>query len=262
MDEPTFVVDAEDLSAFACAIFEAVDVAPDDARTWADMLVWANLRGTDSHGVLRIPRYLALIAEGNIKPRPNIHIVSEDGATALIEGDWAPGPVSMSFAMDHAIERARQTRVGWCAVRNVTHAGAIGYYALMAAQRGFIGVVATSSRPMIAYHGARAPGASTNPLAIAIPGGDHPPLFIDMSSATAAMGKILAARDNRQPIPEGWALDARGRPTTDPNAVASLTPLGGAKGAGLSVMIECLTSLLVGDPLVEPSIRENHTAVL
>lgn len=259
MSSDTITVKAEPLTRFATQILAAGGVAEDAAATWADVLVWANLRGMDSHGVLRLPRYIEAMRIGEIKPQPDLKVEKRSGAIAMIDADWAPGPVAMTLAMDEAIGRARETHIGWCTVRNITHAGAVGYFALQAAKQGFAGIVMTASRPMMAYVGARVPAASTNPLAIAVPGGDHEPLMLDMSTAMAAMGKILAARDSGTPIPEGWGMDAAGHVTTDADQVTTLMPLGGAKGAGLSIMIECLASLMVANPLIAPNVTPGAT---
>jgi ureidoglycolate dehydrogenase (NAD+) len=248
------VVSAEALKRFVKEIFRSSDVSDEHAEIWADMLVWANLRGMDSHGVLRIPRYIAYMKNGNIHARPNMKVEKRSGAIAVIDSDWAPGPVALSAAMDEAIGRARECHMGWCIVRNITHGGAIGYFAMQAARAGFAGIVMTASRPLMAYYGAKAPGVSTNPIAIAVPGGDHPPMLLDMSTATASMGKILSAQDAGTSIPDGWGLDGSGETTNDPNAVETLMPLGGAKGSGLSTMIECLVSLFAANPLITPNI--------
>jgi len=249
------IVSAEALKDFTKALLRTADVSEEHAETWADILVWANLRGMDSHGVLRVPRYIAYMKNGNIHAKPDMKLEKRAGAIAILDSDWAPGPVAMTRAMDEAIDRARECHVGWCIVRNITHGGAIGYYALQAARAGFAGIVITASRPMMAYHGSKVAGASTNPLAIAVPGGEHPPLVLDMSTAMVSMGKILAAQDSGTPIPDGWGIDAEGHNTNDANAVATLMPLGGAKGSGLSMMIECMVSLFASNPLVEPNIR-------
>ena len=253
-DESKTTVSDDALKAFTKAIFRTADVSDEHAEVWADMLVWANLRGMDSHGVLRIPRYIDYMKNGNIHARPDMKVEKRSGAIAVIDSDWAPGPVALSAAMDEAMGRARECHMGWCIVRNITHGGAIGYYAMQAAREGFAGIVMTASRPMMAYYGAKAPGASTNPLAIAVPGGDHPPMLLDMSTATVSMGKILSARDTGTPIPDGWGLTGDGAATNDPNAVETLMPLGGAKGSGLSMMIECLVSLFASNPLITPNI--------
>lgn len=254
MNPTDHVVSAEALKRFVKDIFLRSDVADEHAEIWSDMLVWANLRGMDSHGVLRIPRYVAYMKNGNIHARPDMKVEKRSGAIAVIDSDWAPGPVALSAAMDEAIGRARECHLGWCIVRNITHGGAIGYFAMQAARQGFAGIVMTASRPMMAYHGSKTAGASTNPIAIAVPGGEHPPMLLDMSTATVSMGKILSAQDTGTPIPDGWGIDADGHNTNDANSVATLMPLGGAKGSGLSMMIECLVSLFASNPLITPNI--------
>jgi ureidoglycolate dehydrogenase (NAD+) len=249
------IVTAEALKDFAARVFTACDVSADDAELWADILVWANLRGVDSHGVLRIPRYIQTLANGNINPRPNITLDRRAGAIAVIDCDNAPGPVAMSRAMEEAIARAREVHIGWCIARNITHSGAIGYYAQIAAKAGMAGMVMIASRPMMAYHGSRVAAVSTNPLAIAVPGGEHPPLVLDMASSAVSMGKVLEARDAGEAIPDGWALDAGGHMTNDANDASILMPLGGAKGSSLSLMMECLVSIMGANPLIEQILR-------
>jgi ureidoglycolate dehydrogenase (NAD+) len=243
-----------DLQALVEGIFTSAGVVTTDAALWARVLVWANLRGADSHGVLRIPRYLELLEKGEIRRRPGMRILTERGAIALLDADRAPGPVGMGRAMDLAVGRARETHVGWCVARNITHAGAVGYYALQAAEAGMVGMVMTASLPLMAYHGSRGAVVSTNPIAIAVPAARRPPLLLDMATATVALGKIQNARNAGRDIPEGWGLDAEGQPTTDPAAVATLTPMAGPKGSGLSLMIECLASLAAGNPVIAPAL--------
>lgn len=247
-------IDADALRDFATAIFGAAGVAVDDARSWAETLVWANLRGVDSHGVLRIPRYLELIGTGAINPRPNMVMRMAAGAIGMLDADLAPGPVAMNRAMDEAIAIARRLHLGWVVARDITHAGAVGHFALRAAEQGLAGLVMTASGPLMAWPGSTGAVVSTNPLAIAIPAGTRAPLLLDMSTAAVALGKVMAAKDAGTPIPEGWGVDARGQPTTDPAAVATLLPMAGPKGAGLSLMIECLASLAAGNPLIAPAL--------
>ena len=244
-----------ELEAFVAAIFAAAGVADAMAAEWARAVVWANLRGVDSHGVLRVPRYVDLLRRKSINPTPAIRVERRAGAVAVLEADFAPGAVAMSRAMAEAIGRAREVHVGWCGARNITHAGAIGYFALQAAQAGMAGIAMCASGPLMAYHGARVAGVSTNPIAIAVPTRRRP-FVLDMSTSTAAFGKVMNARDAGTKIPLGWAIDAAGRDTTDPNRVATLLPLGGPKGSGLSLMIECLASLAVGNPLVAMALAD------
>ena len=248
------VIASADLERFASALFAAAGVAPAMADEWAKSLVWANLRGVDSHGVLRIPGYIERLKTGAINPTPQMRVEKRAGAVAVLEADRAPGAVAMATAMAEAIARAREAHVGWCAARNITHAGAVGYFALQAANVGMAGIVMSASGPMMAYHGAKVAGVSSNPLAIAFPASNRPPLLLDMSTSTVAMGKVMSARDAGQDIPLGWGLDAEGRDTTDPKKLATLLPLGGPKGSGLSFMIECLCSLMVGNPIIAPAL--------
>ena len=238
------------LTDFAAAIFAGAGVEPAMAAHWAEAVVWANLRGVDSHGVIRIPRYVDLLKKKSINPRPAMRLERSAGAIAVLDADRAPGAIGMARAMDEAIAHARLVHVGWCAAKNITHAGAVGYFALRAAHAGMAGIVMTASGPLMAYHGARISGVSTNPIAIAVPGKRRRPFVLDMSTSTVSNGKVLAARDRGETVPIGWGLDADGRDTTDPKKIATLTPLGGPKGSGLSLLIECLASLTVGGPLI------------
>jgi ureidoglycolate dehydrogenase (NAD+) len=258
--ENTVTFSKSDLLAFVSSLFVAAGVGRAMADEWAGILVWANLRGVDSHGVIRIPRYLDLLRRKTINTAPDIRVEKRAGAVSIMEADRAPGVIAMSRAMEEAIGRAREVHVGWCAARNVTHTGAIGYFALMAAEAGMAGIAMGASSPMMAYHGARVAGVSSNPLALAVPGKKRRPLVIDISTANVAMGKILGARDAGREVPSGWGIDTEGRDTTDPKRIATLLPLGGPKGSGLSLLIECLTSLTVANPLVARALIEKNLA--
>jgi len=145
------VISSADLERFASALFAARGVAPAMANEWAKSLVWANLRGVDSHGVLRIPGYIERLKTGAINPTPNMQVEKRAVAVAVLEADRAPGAVAMATAMAEALARAREAHIGWCAARNITHAGAVGYFALQAANAGMIGMVMSASGPMMAY---------------------------------------------------------------------------------------------------------------
>ncbi len=240
------------MKEFAKEVFIRMGLGPDDADTEATVLIWANLRGVDSHGVLQIPFYIEEIDGGYMNPTPNVRVVKETPATLLIEADHAFGPVVTTFAMNQAMEKAKECGIGCAFIRNTSHQGAIGYYPLMAAERGMAGIAFVCSPPLMAPHGARAPGVDNSPIAISVPAKRHPPLILDMATSVAALGKITLATDKGISIPEGWALDHDGNPTTDPRQVAALLPFGGPKGSGLALMFECLSSVMVGNPLLEP----------
>jgi LDH2 family malate/lactate/ureidoglycolate dehydrogenase len=243
------------LKQFSQEVFARVGFTPEGAEAQADVLVWANLRGVDSHGVLRIPWYVQLVDKGQMKPKPNIQIQKETPATLLIDADFAPGPVVTVLAMKRVMEKARQVGIGWAIIRNTMHQGAMGYYPLMAAKEGMAGMALVCNPPNMAPHGARAVGVHNSPIAIAVPGNRHGPLILDMATSIAARGKIDLAIDKGAPIPEGWALDKEGKPTTDAKLAAILMPAGGYKGSGLALMFECLSSLFVGNPLLTPALQ-------
>lgn len=232
------------------ALFGATGLSSDLAKDWAAALVWANLRGVDSHGVIRVPQYIEWLKNGTINPKPTLRVQQRSMAVTVLDCDLAPGPVAMSRAMTEAVSCAERTGVGWCVARNFSHPGAIGYFALQAAEKGVVGIAMSASSPIMAYHGSIAAGVSSNPLAIAFPLKGRRPYLLDMSTATAAMGKIISAREEGRPIPSDWGIDARGQPTVDPSKVKALTPLGGAKGANLSFMIELVCSVVANNPIL------------
>jgi ureidoglycolate dehydrogenase (NAD+) len=247
-------VPAADLREFTKGVFIAAGVPSEDAALEAEVLVWANLRGVDSHGVLRIPWYVEMLGKGDMNPRPTIRVEKETAATLLIDGGRALGPVVTTVAMRRAIEKARGAGIGWAAIRNTTHQGAMAYYALMAADADMAGIAIVCSPPNMAPFGARAAGVHNSPISIAVPAGRHRPLCVDMATSVAAGGKLSLARDKGVPLPPGWALDAAGRPTTDATRATILVPVGGPKGSGLAMMFETLTSLMVGNPLLGPAL--------
>ena len=256
MPQETLLITKAELTAFVAAIFEAVGLSKEHAGEWAKMLVWANLRGTDSHGIIRIPRYIDLINAKSINAAPDIRVERKMGAIVVLETDRAPAAVGMTRAVKAAIQCASESGVGWCAARNTTHTGAIGYFAVQAAEQGYGAIVMTASGPMMAYPGTRVGAVSSNPIAFAVPRKNGRPYLLDFSTGVVANGKIMGAADRGEKIPVGWGLDKDGRDTTDPRAVETVLPLGGAKGAGLSFMIECLSSLLLSNPRIAPDLED------
>lgn len=244
------IVGADALKRFVEAVFVRSGMSEAHAATVADVLVWANLRGVDSHGVSRVPRYIEMIEVGDLNPRPAIQVRTETAASVLIDADRAAGPVAMTKAMDAAVGKARETGIGLALVRATTHTAALGYYALKAAREGVASIATAASIPNMVYHGTRAAGVSTSPLCIAVPGGAQGPVVLDMGSGIVSLGKLAQARRLGQPIPEDWALDREGNPTTDPGLAEIPLPMSGPKGSGLALMVECLTSLIVANPIL------------
>lgn len=250
----------EDLKEFVKEVFVRVGLQPEDAETWAASLIWANLRGVDSHGVQRLPWYVEAVDIGHMKVKPNIQILKETPAALLIDADYAIGPIVTAFAMNRVMEKAKRVGIGWAFIHKNNHQGAIGYYSLMAAEKGMAGIAWVCGNPNTAPYGAKVAAIGNNPITIAVPAKRHRPLLLDMASSVIAAGKIYYAKDKGISIPEDWLLDKQGNPTTDPNQAGILLPVGGPKGSGLSIMLECLGSVIVGFPKVEPVVQGKEEA--
>ena len=255
------VVAWKPLQEFTKEVFTRAGMPPEEAEAEAGVLLWANLRAIDSHGVLRIPFYLDYIEKGMMNPKPNIRIIKETPATILLDADRALGSVVTIKVMDMVVEKAKQVGIGWALICNLTHQGALGYYTQMMAEKGMAGIAFVCNPPNMAPFGARVAGVHNSPIAISVPTKRHRPLNLDMATSVAAGGKLLLALDKNIPIPEGWALDKDGNPTTDPGKVdepgfrfGALLPIGGPKGSGLAMMFECLSSIMAGNPLLEPAL--------
>jgi len=156
--------------------------------------------------------------------------------------------------VDMVVAKAKKVGVGWALIRNLTHQGALGYYSQMMAEKGMAGIAFVCNPPNMAPFGAKVAGVHNSPIAISVPAKRHRPLNLDMATSVVAGGKLWLAVDKNIPIPEGWALDKEGKPTTDPKNVGALLPFGGPKGSGLSMMFECLSSVMAGNPQLEPAL--------
>jgi len=246
------LIPTDQLRQFARDIFIGAGFLEEHATIQAEVLVWANLRGIDSHGVLRIPSYVEAADKGWTNVRPNIQVLRETSAMLLVDVDFALGPVGTIFVMQRVIRKAREVGIGWGLIRNATHQGAISYYSMMAASQGLAGLAIACSPPNMAPYGAKAVGVHNSPISIAVPARRHPPLVLDMATSVAAGGRLRLAIDKGVPIPEGWALTKDGYPTTDATQASILLPFAGPKGSGLALMFECLSSLMAGNPLLVP----------
>ena len=236
------------LHRFAGQLFECVGMPADDADTMARCLVGAHLRGVDTHGVSCIPNYVLNLEEGRVRARPNIAIERRSPWALAVDGGNGMGHVVATRAMRAAIETCATVGIAVATVRHSTHLGAAGLYPLMAADRGYLGVAMVNASSTVAPWGSRRKLFGTNPIAVAAPAGRHPPFVLDLATSAAARRKIRLALELGQPIPDGWALDADGNPTTDPaKALAGATlPMAGAKGSGLAMLVEVLAGVLSG----------------
>jgi ureidoglycolate dehydrogenase (NAD+) len=248
MNQSPVVVGHKELLRFIRDALTAKGASAADATIVAEGLVWANLRGVDGHGVLRLPFYLKLIERGEIDPKARPQLLHDRAATFVLDGGHGFGPVAMMQAVAIAAERARTTGVCFGLVRETTHTGAIGRYAQWMAERGCAGLIMGAGAAFVAYHGARVASIGTSPIAIAVPsGGDA--IVLDMATSTISNGKIVQALATGAQLPPGTVLTKDGEPTTDPALAEVLLPLGGAKGSGLALMFEMLASVLAAAPI-------------
>jgi LDH2 family malate/lactate/ureidoglycolate dehydrogenase len=242
-------VRAPELHAWTARVFARAGVPADDAAVAADVLLAANLRGVDSHGVLQLPVKVRRVRAGIINARPHCRIVEDNPAAMLVDGDNGLGMVVGVWAMRRAIERARANGAAVAVVRRSNHFGATAYYAQMAVAADMIGLCGTNSGgATMAPWGSITGYLGSNPLAIAAPGGIEGGLVLDMATSQVAWGKVeVAARAGRS-IPLTWATDREGRPTADPHVALQglMLPLGGYKGYGLALMLEVLCGVLSG----------------
>jgi LDH2 family malate/lactate/ureidoglycolate dehydrogenase len=246
---------AERLLEFSALVFRRLGVPEADARMAAGVLSCADRRGIDSHGVARLGSYVELLAAGRINPRPAVRVVRETASTATLDGDNGLGLVVGPRANAIAMEKAERAGTGWVAVCNTNHYGIAGYYPLQALERDLIGWAMTNASRCVAPLWGAERMLGTNPIAIAFPGREQPAIVLDMATSTVAYGKIEIAHRTGARIPEGWAIDREGLPTTDPDAMlegGALLPLGsdreggGHKGYGLALAVDVLSAVLSG----------------
>jgi LDH2 family malate/lactate/ureidoglycolate dehydrogenase len=256
------LIHAAALRTFCVRVFEKLNVASADAEITADVLVEANLRGVDSHGVDQLRRYVNGLQSGLMVPRPNEKTLRETATTALIDADAGLGQPASFRSMQRAIEKAEKSGIGFVTVRNSNHYGIAGYYAMMALQYDMIGISLTNANVSVVPTFGQRPMIGTNPISVAVPAGHQLPFVLDMATSTVAVGKITVAHRQGKPIPEGWAIDKTGAPVTDPGRVldnrsqgrpGGVLPLGGVgellgghKGYGLAMLVEILSAVLPG----------------
>jgi LDH2 family malate/lactate/ureidoglycolate dehydrogenase len=262
MAEMGSTVRAEALLAFCVRVFEEMGVSGEDARITADVLVQANLRGIDSHGVARLARYVSGLRDGVMLARPEEKIVVETPTTVTFDAGAGLGQPVAHRAMRKAIEKASEYGCGFATVRDSNHYGIAGYYAMMALEQDMIGISTTNAAVLVVPTFGRDAMYGTNPIALAVPAGEERPFVMDMATSTVPRGKLEVYNRQEKPVPLGWATDERGVPTTDAAQVldnfvkragGGLLPLGGAgeefsgyKGYGMGLLVEILSAVLPG----------------
>jgi LDH2 family malate/lactate/ureidoglycolate dehydrogenase len=237
------------LEDFVARAFEAVAIPPADARSIAELMVRADVQGSEGHGVFRLPQYVRRIKGGAVNVKPQLSIVREAAGTALVDGDNGMGHLVMRFATERAIEKARRAGVAWVGVKWSNHAGPASLYASMPAAHGMIGLyLAVGNANHLPAWGGLDMLLSTNPIAVALPAGEEPAIVLDMATTVAAYGKVKTKAQRGEMMPEGWMMDRQGRPLTDPKRANEgfLLPIGGYKGYGLALVFGLLAGTLNG----------------
>lgn len=241
-----------ELQAYVISVFVASGLLENDARTMAASLVEADLRGTHSHGVIRLPFLVNRLLDGGANRHPDIRVVNEAPGTALLDGDRALGAITATRAMELAIDKARTQGIGFVTARNSDFIGTCAHYAMKALPHDMIGMAWTNGFPGMAPWGGRSNTIGNNPIAFAAPSLSHGPIVLDMALSVAAGGRIRLAAKNGEKIPNDWLVDSEGQSTDDPQALAAggaLLPLG-YKGYGLAVFGEILCGVLTGSRIL------------
>ena len=242
-------VPAQELEAFTAKAFEAVGISAREAKSIAELMVRADLQGSEGHGVFRLPQYIRRIKGGAVNVKPRIRVEREAAGMALVNGDNGMGHLVMRYAADKAIEKARAAGVAWVGVQWSNHAGPASLYACMPPEHGMIGLyLAVGNANHLPAWGGLDMLLSTNPIAVALPAGAEPAIVLDMATTVAAYGKVKTKAQRGETMPEGWMMDRQGRPLTDPNRANEgfLLPIGGYKGYGLALVFGLLAGTLNG----------------
>lgn len=236
------------LRAVVAETFRRVGMDDADAALLGDSLVEADLGGVHSHGVLRVPEYVGKLTHGGVDPHGRPTVVRDMGACLVVDGGNSMGQIGATFAMERAIERAATTGIAAVAIRGSNHCGALAPYVLRATRRDMIGWATTNALPTMAPWGGAERLLGINPLGIGIPAGEELPIVYDAAFSGSAHGKLRVYQQQGWTLPEGWALDHDGNPTTDPAAAIDglLMPIGGFKGTGLALIMGLLSSMLSG----------------
>lgn len=229
-------------------VLKACNLREQEAETAAKVLIAADLRGVDTHGAVRLPIYVKRLQLGLVSAQPDTKILQETETSAVIDGDYGLGQVSSFKAMELAIRKAEQVGMAAVGVRKSHHFGAAAYYAQMALEKDMIGFSCTNSAPIMPAPGGAEMVVGNNPISIAVPAGKEFPLVLDMACSVVAQGRIMLAVKNGEAIPEGWATDNKGVPTTDAaeGLKGFLMPVGRHKGYGLALIVDALAGVLTG----------------
>lgn len=226
----------------------AAGLTAEHASDVADVLVFADAKGVHSHGAIRVEYYAERIAKGGININPEFSFKKSSGSTGMFFGDNGPGHVAAKKSMEIACNIAKENGVAVIGVKKISHSGALSYYVQQAAKKNLIGISVCQADPMAVPYGGAEPYYGTNPIAFAAPGEDGKMIVFDMATTEKAWGKVLESRAKNEEIPDSWAVDKEGNPTTNPFNVSGLLPISGSKGYGLAMMVDILSGILLGLP--------------
>ena len=242
------LVSYEELFEIGTKSLEIVGLSREDAETTVEVLLCADLRGVDTHGIQRLLMYIPRMRKGLMNPKPKIEVHSLAPAVKVVSGDNGLGPVVATRGMKEAIGLARELGISFVGCRDSHHFGAAGPYALMACREKMIGIVGTNAFPSMPPWGGLASLVGNNPLAIGVPCEGDTPFVLDIAMSVSARGRMRQMAERKEKIPEGWALDSTGRPTTDPleGLKGYVLPIGQHKGYGLAVALDILSGVLTG----------------
>jgi LDH2 family malate/lactate/ureidoglycolate dehydrogenase len=257
-------IPAAQVCRFLTAAFERLGLPADDALTIAQLMTEAEAQGSDGHGVIRLVPYARRIRAGGVNVRPNLRVVKEKAAMALIDGDNGMGHLVMKKAAELAIAKARQCGIAWVGSRLSNHAGPASLYARMCLAHDMVGMYfAVGNANHLPPWGGLDMLLSTNPIAVAVPAGEEPPVVLDMATTVAAYGKVKAKAQRGEQMPVGWMIDRKGEPLTDPKRAEEgfLMPIGGYKGYGLAMIVGLLAGTLNGAAMGSEVIDFNHDDV-
>lgn len=249
------LVPYETLVSFTRQLFESIGCSKEDAATATTVLLSADLRGIDSHGIARLSGYIRLWEAGRVKASPSLRVIHETPSTAVVDGDSGLGLVVAPYAMQIAIRKAAAVGTGWVSVQNSNHYGIAGWHAMMALEQEMIGISMTNASALVAPTFSTERLLGTNPICVAIPAGEEPAFVADMATTTAANGKLEILQRKNLEAPMGWIQDADGNSTSDAHALktgGALLPLGGDrehgshKGYALGAIVDIFSAILSG----------------
>jgi ureidoglycolate dehydrogenase (NAD+) len=240
------IVSYERLKQLCSTKLTEAGVLPEHAETVADVLVHADLRGVNSHGVLRTEHYVRRVTAGGINTSPQFSVKDTGPVSALYDGDDGFGHVVSKHAMDYAIGLAKKNGIGSVGVINSSHCGALSYFVKQAAAENLIGMAMTHTDKVVVPFGGAKPFFGTNPIAYGFPAKNNKPIILDMATSNVALGKVLHAKETGKDIPLDWGVDENGQPASDPNRVSALLPFAGPKGYGLAMVVDIFSGLLTG----------------